>query len=690
MRYFLAAVLLAYLPFLGILIAGSAASLVLNFLGRENRNEGSLRLSRELVETAAFDCRIFFPAALLPLPLIAFLSQRILPEPGLVPWLFWTLPFGALLSGCALLFLYRSAIRRTTEPPVLHFRAGAAGLLAVVLASFLLLLLLGTLFTPEKLPLIRGNPVFLLSYKSLTGFLLFLALSFGLTGGIALFRLGRPPAGTEAPQPGYRETVRSVGSSLAVGGALAVPALVVLNLISLPDTGLSAEVFVAAAAVVVLAFAVVLFLRRFPERGPANAGTGVSILFLLMFCAVLAGDQAAVANAFLGRQAPRKPPVPAGVAEGHLPGPAEPAVEKGRTVFQNVCRSCHLIESRMVGPALSEVLPKYRGNLENLKGYIRDPAKVDPDYPLMPHLGLKEEEVDAVARYLMTSVGMEKLPEAPAAGLPAEERGKAVFETVCSSCHRFDTRLVGPPFKDVVPKYTGNVEWLKRFIRDPVKTSAGYPAMPKLGLKEEEIDAVARYLLASVGMEKPRETPAAAMPAAEMGKAVLERVCSVCHRVDTRLVGPPFKDVVPKYKGNVEGLKGFIRNPAKVDPVYPAMPKHALKEEEIDAVARFLLASVGKETLPEKPAAAMPPGEKGKAVFESVCSVCHRFDTRLVGPPFNEVVPKYEGNVEGLKGFIRNPVKVNPAYPAMPKHALKEEEIDAVARYLLKNVGKGG
>ncbi|HSL91134.1 MAG TPA: c-type cytochrome, partial [Candidatus Limnocylindrales bacterium] len=204
-----------------------------------------------------------------------------------------------------------------------------------------------------------------------------------------------------------------------------------------------------------------------------------------------------------------------------------------------------------------------------------------------------------------------------------------------------------------------------------------------------EIDAVARYLLATISLEKPAEKPAEAMPAGGLGQAVFERVCSICHRIDTRLVGPPIKDVAPKYKGNVEGLKGFIRNPVKVNPVYPAMPKHALKEEEIDAVARYLLASAGKGKLPEKPA-AMPAGEIGKGVFETVCSVCHRFDTRLVGPPFNEVVPKYKGNVEGLKGFIRNPVKVNPVYPAMPKHPLKEEEIDAVARYLLTSVGKGG
>ncbi len=499
MRYFLAALLLAYLPFLGILIGGSTSSLVLNFLGRENRNARSLRLSKELIETVAGNIPLLFLAVLLPLPLVAYLWQRILSALTPLPWLFWILPFGALLSGCALLSYYRSAIRRTTDPTVLQRRAGAAGLLAILFASFLLFVLMGTLFNPEKLPLIRGNAVFLLSFKSLAGFFLFLALSFGLTGGIALRFPGRLAAGTEEPDPEYAGYARSVGSSLALGGAFAVPALVVLDLISLPSTALSLEVFAAAAAAPVLALVVVLILYSCLENPVGRPGSRVSILYLLMFLVFVAGAQAAVGNAFLGRQASRKPPVPAGISEGHLPGPAEPAVEKGRIVFQDACRACHLVESRLVGPPLKEVVSKYRGNLENLKSYIRDPAKVNPDYPLMPHLGLKEEEVDAVARYLLTSVGKETIPEKPEAAKPAEEKGKAVFETVCSSCHRFDSRLVGPPFNEVVPKYKGNVEGLKGFIRNPVKTNAGYPAMPKLGLKEEEIDAVARYLLTSVG-----------------------------------------------------------------------------------------------------------------------------------------------------------------------------------------------
>src|SRR3990172_3298249 len=89
-------------------------------------------------------------------------------------------------------------------------------------------------------------------------------------------------------------------------------------------------------------------------------------------------------------------------------------------------------------------------------------------------------------------------------------------------------------------------------------------------------------------------------------------------------------------------------------------------------------------------AAGQAAANAGKAVFEANCSGCHRFDIRVVGPPLNVAVPKYGGDPEKLKGFIRNPGKVNPDYPSMPKLGLPEEEIDAVAKYLIGQVQGGG
>ena len=78
----------------------------------------------------------------------------------------------------------------------------------------------------------------------------------------------------------------------------------------------------------------------------------------------------------------------------------------------------------------------------------------------------------------------------------------------------------------------------------------------------------------------------------------------------------------------------------------------------------------------------------GEAIYKKICSTCHRFDQKLVGPPYKETLPKYEGQIDKLAAFIENPVKINQNYPAMPNQGLKPEEAKAVAKYILGNYKK--
>jgi cytochrome c len=409
LRYLLIAALLLYLPFLGIIIAGSAASLVLNFFGRENRDDRSLRLSREWIEAVTVNRWVLLLLGLLPYPAIAYTCQRFLGGRTSLPAIAWLVPFGALLAGCLLLSLYRSAIRRTTDLPPAPFGAGTAGLLATISAAFLSFLLLGILVNPAKLPLVRSNLVFILSWHSLVEFLLFLALSFGLAGGIALRFLGRSKVGEAGGGPDYEARVRTAGTSFALAGALAVPALVVLDLITLPVTGLSTEVFVMAATVPLLALAVFALLYLLPGKEEGRPGDRVSALFVLMFLAVILCYQTAVANAFQGLSTPPGPLAAEAVSkEGKTAKkPADgdaAALEKGKKVFDTVCSACHRFDSKVVGPPLNDVVPKYKGDVAKLKGFIRNPVKVNPALPAMPKPAIKEDEVDAVARYLLSQV----------------------------------------------------------------------------------------------------------------------------------------------------------------------------------------------------------------------------------------------------------------------------------------------
>jgi len=74
----------------------------------------------------------------------------------------------------------------------------------------------------------------------------------------------------------------------------------------------------------------------------------------------------------------------------------------------------------------------------------------------------------------------------------------------------------------------------------------------------------------------------------------------------------------------------------------------------------------------------------GEDIFNGKCIACHNFDKKIVGPPYKDVLPKYEGKMSNLVKFVLNPVKVNPDYPSMPNQGLKPLEAEAIAEYIMK------
>lgn len=77
----------------------------------------------------------------------------------------------------------------------------------------------------------------------------------------------------------------------------------------------------------------------------------------------------------------------------------------------------------------------------------------------------------------------------------------------------------------------------------------------------------------------------------------------------------------------------------------------------------------------------------GEKVFQQRCAACHAFDKKVVGPALAEAATEYVGNVDGLIGFITNPQKIRPDYPAMPKLGLPPKDVRNVAQYVLSQVG---
>lgn len=111
--------------------------------------------------------------------------------------------------------------------------------------------------------------------------------------------------------------------------------------------------------------------------------------------------------------------------------------------------------------------------------------------------------------------------------------------------------------------------------------------------------------------------------------------------------------------------------------------------ETLALVASHVEEAYGKlkEEQTRKYTQAEPSLALGEEIFNTKCTTCHAWDHKVVGPPYNEVIPKYEGNEEALAAFIKNPTKVNPDYPAMPNQGLNDLQARSVAQYLLSAHG---
>ena len=77
-----------------------------------------------------------------------------------------------------------------------------------------------------------------------------------------------------------------------------------------------------------------------------------------------------------------------------------------------------------------------------------------------------------------------------------------LYQVKCGACHSWDKKIVGPPHKDVIPKYVGKEAQLVAFIRNPIKVNPDYPPMPNPGLKPAEAQAIAKYLLETYNEKK--------------------------------------------------------------------------------------------------------------------------------------------------------------------------------------------
>ena len=299
---------------------------------------------------------------------------------------FWGGVTVLFIIGLALILAARQHLRGAHSTGRLSLAAIAAGDLLLLSICYFLLNAESLLLTPETWPFLTSRPPLLLSWHGAVRFAQFTLLALMLAG------LDR----------------RHIRKLLIFVAALLWPLSQVLELLLIPELARSLDLYlIAALALMTSAGLALMTIRPLLQKRPlplAPPLTGIMILAMLWVLGAQTARENTLTGATLaGLQLPpvtsqetATPPAPQAAAKLKT----SPAVD-GNQLFQQKCSVCHRFDQRLIGPPLNSVLAAYRPNKAKLTDFLRNPQKVDPDYPAMPNLGLTEQEAGAVADYLL-------------------------------------------------------------------------------------------------------------------------------------------------------------------------------------------------------------------------------------------------------------------------------------------------
>ena len=87
---------------------------------------------------------------------------------------------------------------------------------------------------------------------------------------------------------------------------------------------------------------------------------------------------------------------------------------------------------------------------------------------------------------------------------------------------------------------------------------------------------------------------AAAAPAFASEELARKNACTACHAVDKKLVGPAFKDVAAKYRGNAKA-EAMLQEKVKKGSVgtwgqVPMPPNAGAKDDDVKALVKWILS----------------------------------------------------------------------------------------------------
>jgi len=390
LAYLILFMLLFALPYLGLVLISTLASAGL----QANKSP----LARYFLEPWAGGGQLI-TFGVIPFVCLLFLFQLYFYGTALPVFEYFVRIMFPLFGGFLLVYLYGKS--RTLI-------LGGLGFVLLLVAAFFTISTIVLMLFPENWTFVETPLPTVFSIQVIIHCLIFLALSTLFTGAWLYFQYFRWP---EHPLPAgddYRQMMRRIAGGMMLGGVLLLPVFVLWDFYTLPAYTLTNAAFALGAVAIVLLCVLAIAVIGILQATGARFAVTVMVLATLVFGLVLVKQQLLYARAnqehlaLLSERLEKEKADWTAEREAKRDASLVADEKLGEKIYNERCTACHLFDQRVVGPPYNEVLPKYEDDLAALEAFIRNPVKVNPDYPAMPNQGLNIREVKAVSAYLLT------------------------------------------------------------------------------------------------------------------------------------------------------------------------------------------------------------------------------------------------------------------------------------------------
>ncbi len=398
LHYMLVISLFIFTSFCSIILWGTILSIHSKLKSNKNLESKHNKFAKDVIQIVLVNKHIGLMFCILPLITIILIFAQLF-QSASIPDLEY-LAGSLVLLTISLLFIYsyKNSFHDYTNLSI------ASGLLGVVFMFFTLWVFNATLtlalFNNTKNVL--GLTEVLFSFNVLIRFLLFILISGAITGSIIMLGMFYLSKSKVEDDEEYAKLIKSLSLRITFTATLLIPICLLIYILVLPTESLSASIFVYVVISLILIFLVYhllyLLYKKFDK-------TIVAVLVLTVFGFVMTftiGDQIAISNSTRVQSAVLIAGYDTYLSE--LKGTENVVELNGENIYKVSCAGCHTFNTKLVGPPHNEVVPKYFGKENQLIAYLRNPVRINPEYPAMPNPGLKPNEAKAVAEYVLAKV----------------------------------------------------------------------------------------------------------------------------------------------------------------------------------------------------------------------------------------------------------------------------------------------